>query len=136
MVDNLSPLQRSRAMRSVRSHGTKPEITVRKALWRAGFRFRLHRADLPGRPDIVLPKYQTIVFVHGCFWHSHDCAAGRRPKSNTNYWLPKLIRNKRRDEEAAAALRALGWRVLIIWECEGAAGVAKAIEELQAISVT
>jgi DNA mismatch endonuclease (patch repair protein) len=107
-------------MRAIKSKNTKPELTVRRWLHAAGYRFRLHRRDLPGRPDIVLPKHKAAIFVHGCFWHQHDdpsCRNARKPTSNTKYWEPKFARNKARDDGATADLAALGWRVLTIWEC-------------------
>lgn len=112
---------RSRIMRAIKSKDTAPELTVRRYLHAAGYRFRLHRADLPGRPDIVLPKHKAVIFVHGCFWHQHsskNCRNGKLPQSNTAYWTPKLSRNLERDTAAAAALRKAGWRVLTVWECE------------------
>ena len=106
-------------MSRVRAANTRPEIAVRRLFHRLGYRFRLHRRDLPGTPDLVLPKYRAVVFVHGCFWHQHDCRRGRRqPASNRAYWEPKLARNVERDESAKSALRRMGWRVLTIWECQ------------------
>jgi DNA mismatch endonuclease (patch repair protein) len=108
-------------MAAIRSKGMKPELAVRKLVHSLGFRYRLHRADLPGKPDLVFPKHRAVIFVHGCFWHQHskaDCLDGRPPKSNVQYWLPKLHRNIQRDAEDQAKLEQLGWRVLIIWECE------------------
>lgn len=120
MADKFSKEQRSSIMSKVHSANTTPEIKVRKLLHSLGYRFRLHRHDLPGKPDIVLPKYRTAIFVHGCFWHG--CPTCRhaqiRPKANSNYWNRKLDRNMQRDKENCAALNELGWRVLIIWECE------------------
>ncbi|MGD0799770.1 MAG: DNA mismatch endonuclease Vsr [Terracidiphilus sp.] len=109
--------ERSAIMSRIRSKDTKPEMLVRKALHRLGFRFRLHLRDLPGRPDIVLPKYQTIIQVKGCFWHGHTCRDGRMPKSNRNYWVPKLLRNKKRDISNDRKLRCMGWSVHNLWEC-------------------
>jgi len=118
-MDVFEPDKRSEIMRRVKSTDTKPEIAVRKMIHAMGFRFRLHRKDLPGRPDIVLPRHKKAVLVHGCFWHGHDCPAGRKtPKSNTGYWNQKLQRNSLRDAENLAKLKALGWDVLILWECE------------------
>lgn len=117
-MDRISKADRSRVMRTVRREGTSPERAVRSMLHRAGLRFRLHRKDLPGSPDIVLPRHRGVILVHGCFWHSHNCARGRRPESNTQFWNRKLDENVRRDAENAKALRRLGWRVLVIWECE------------------
>ncbi len=106
-------------MRLVRSKDTAPEKTVRSLLHGLGFRFRLHRKDLPGNPDIVLPKYSTVIFVHGCFWHRHSgCSRATTPKANRDYWLPKFERTVKRDRENVKALRKQGWRVLIVWECE------------------
>ena len=106
-------------MARVRAANTGPEIAVRKVVHRLGYRFRLHRRDLPGTPDLVLPKYRAVVFIHGCFWHQHTCPRGRKqPGSNQEYWGRKLSRNVDRDAEARGALEAMGWRVLTIWECE------------------
>lgn len=106
-------------MARIRSKNTKPEHIVRSLLHRMGYRFRLHRNDLPGCPDIVMPKYKTVVFVHGCFWHQHKgCRDGVVPKTKRRYWGPKLRRNVLRDKEHARVLRQLGWRVVVIWECE------------------
>ncbi len=122
MTDKLSPERRSENMRRIQSKGMKPELAVRRLVHGLGYRFRLHRTDLPGKPDLVLPRHKKIVFVHGCFWHGHGdpaCADGRRqPKSNLDYWLPKLARNKARDTAHIAALTALGWDIAIVWECE------------------
>src|SRR5580692_7495427 len=106
-------------MRRVKSRDTTPERTVRRLLWRLGARYRLDRRDLPGRPDIVLAGRRLVIFVHGCFWHGHDCARGARvPKANRDYWTGKIGRNRTRDVAARAALEAKGWRVETIWECE------------------
>ncbi|MBI1400236.1 very short patch repair endonuclease [Hyphomonas sp.] len=118
MADFVSPEKRSRIMRGIKQKNTKPEFHVRKALHRAGYRFRLHRKDLPGRPDIVLPKYGIVIMVNGCFWHQHaECKEGRLPTSNQEYWVPKLARNVERDREKSEALAALGWNVLTVWAC-------------------
>lgn len=118
-MDVFTPEERSRIMAKVRGKNTAPELLVRKTLHSLGFRFRLHRADLPGKPDITLPRHKKVVFVHGCYWHGHDCRAGRnRPASNTNYWEKKLARNMARDKANIKALRKLGWHSLIVWECE------------------
>jgi len=109
--------ERSANMSRIRSKDTKPEMLVRKALHRLGFRFRLHVRGLPGCPDIVLPKYQTVIQVKGCFWHGHTCPDGRLPKSNRDYWIPKLIRNRKRDKANDRKLRRLGWSVRNLWEC-------------------
>jgi len=116
--DVFSPDKRSEVMRAVKSRDTKPEIALRKALFTKGFRYRLNVRALPGAPDIVLPRYRAIIFVHGCFWHGHDCPRGRRaPKTNAAYWRNKIARNVERDAETIAALQQLGWRVKISWEC-------------------
>jgi DNA mismatch endonuclease (patch repair protein) len=121
MADKLTAIERSRNMASIRSKGMKPELAVRKAAHALGFRFRLHRKDLPGKPDLVFPKYRAVIFVHGCFWHQHPeprCLDGRPPKSNLDYWRPKLARNVERDAASKAMLQEQGWRTLVIWECE------------------
>lgn len=106
-------------MRRVKSRDTSPERTVRRLLTALGARYRLHRADLPGRPDIVMPGRRLAIFVHGCFWHGHDCARGARvPKANRDYWLAKVERNRHRDVDSRAALETDGWRVETVWECE------------------
>lgn len=111
-------MDRAAVMRRVRSRDTGPEIRVRKVLWALGYRYRLHRRDLPGSPDVVFPGRRIALFVHGCFWHGHDCARGARaPKSNVAYWAAKITRNRARDAAQAAALAAAGWRVLVVWEC-------------------
>jgi DNA mismatch endonuclease (patch repair protein) len=119
MTDVFSPEKRSDVMRQVKAKGTTPELKVRKLLWGMGLRYRLHRKDLPGAPDIVLPGRKIAVFVHGCFWHGHDCARGARvPKQNRPYWTQKIERNRQRDVRTQAELRANGWTPLVIWECE------------------
>lgn len=118
MTDNLSKETRSYNMSRIRSKDTKPEMLVRKFLFSQGFRYRLYTNRLPGNPDIVLPKYKCVIFVHGCFWHAHDCRYSVPPKSNQHYWIPKIERNKNRDLHTAAAIRDLNWTVITIWECE------------------
>lgn len=119
MVDNLSREQRKKNMAAIKSRNTKPEKTVRSLIHRMGYRFRLHCKSLPGKPDIVLPKHRKIVFVHGCFWHSHDCKYGLvSPKTNVCYWEEKRLKNKVKDSENLDELRKQGWSVLIIWECK------------------
>ena len=114
-----SPEKRSAIMSLVRSKNTKPELLVRSLLHRMGYRFRLHRKDLPGSPDMVLPKYRTAIFVHGCFWHQHSgCKKATLPNQNAEFWREKFERNVRRDENAQRRLREMGWRVLVLWECE------------------
>lgn len=117
-MDTRSPEQRRRIMQAVRSKDTKPEILVRRLLHAMGYRFRLHRKDLPGKPDIVLPKYRKAIFVHGCFWHAHGCSKGQPPKSQLDYWLPKLEQNINRDRTKIEQLESLGWMVLVVWQCE------------------
>lgn len=118
MVDNRSKKSRSALMSRVGSKNTAPELIVRKYLHERGYRYRLHRSDLPGRPDIVLPARKAAIFVHGCFWHGHGCRIGRPPKSRPEFWLPKLERNRLRDLLNETALTNAGWRVLTIWQCE------------------
>jgi DNA mismatch endonuclease (patch repair protein) len=119
VTDVYPPEKRSAVMRRVKGRDTGPELAVRKALTRLGARYRLHRKDLPGHPDIVLPGRRLALFVHGCFWHGHDCARGARtPKQNRDYWLAKVARNRARDAAAAQALAAMGWRVETVWECD------------------
>jgi DNA mismatch endonuclease (patch repair protein) len=106
-------------MRAVKGRDTGPEMFVRRLVFGMGYRYRLHRKDLPGKPDLVFVARRKVVFVHGCFWHGHDCPRGARvPKQNAEYWMNKIARNKERDAAHLIALKALGWRSLIIWECE------------------
>ncbi len=118
MADNHSPEVRSYNMSRIRSKETKPEEKVRKYLFSQGFRYRKNVKSLPGCPDIVLPKYRTVIFVHGCFWHMHECARFRWPASNKEYWEPKIRRNAERDRINQEKLRADGWDVVVIWECD------------------
>ena len=97
---------------------TAPEMIVRQLLHKLGYRFRLHRKDLPGKPDIILPSRKAAIFVHGCYWHGHGCSKGRLPKSNVDYWQAKIEQNRLRDEQKSSQLEALGWQVLTIWQCE------------------
>jgi DNA mismatch endonuclease (patch repair protein) len=118
-TDVYDAAKRSAVMRRVKSRDTTPEMTVRRALTGLGARYRLHRKDLPGRPDIVMPGRRLALFVHGCFWHGHDCARGSRvPKANRDYWTAKVARNRARDVTAREALEADGWRVETLWECD------------------
>ncbi|MES2535492.1 MAG: DNA mismatch endonuclease Vsr [Pseudomonadota bacterium] len=119
MADTISPERRSRNMAAIRSRDTKPEIAVRKLLHALGFRFRLQRKDLPGRPDIVLPRYNAVVFVNGCFWHQHEgCKLASKPASRQEYWKIKLERNVERDKSSFDKLTELGWQVIVVWECD------------------
>ena len=119
MADFLSMEERSFRMSRIRSDSTKPELKLRLALWRQGFRYRINDKRLPGRPDIVLPKYRTVVFMHGCFWHGHkDCKVYSVPKTNTDFWVAKVARNQDRDQEVWRKLEAKGWSVIIVWECQ------------------
>ena len=117
MPDIVDPETRSRMMSGIRSKNTKPEMMVRRGLHRMGFRFRLHSPDVPGRPDLVLPRFRAAIYVHGCFWHGHDCHLFRFPTTRPEFWRSKIGRNVERDEEVRVTLREEGWRRLIIWEC-------------------
>ncbi|MFV0294924.1 MAG: very short patch repair endonuclease [Hyphomicrobiaceae bacterium] len=117
-MDTRSPAQRRRIMQSVKTKDTGPEMIVRRMLHNHGYRYRLHRKDLPGRPDIVFKGRRKVIFVHGCFWHGHGCSKGKLPKSKLNYWQPKIEQNKTRDDRNIAELEAAGWKVLVIWQCE------------------
>ncbi len=118
-MDKLSAKRRSANMRQIRSKNTAPELLLRRMLHRLGYRFRLHRKDLPGKPDLVFPSRRKVIFVHGCFWHQHSgCREGRVPLSRREYWEPKLGRNQARDAASQASLEEQGWQCLVIWECE------------------
>jgi DNA mismatch endonuclease (patch repair protein) len=117
-MDVLTPEQRHYNMSQIHSKNTKPEITVRKWLWHRGYRYRLHKKDLPGKPDIILPKYKSVIFIHGCFWHRHDCKYASQPKTNKEFWENKLNNNAKRDKQNVKNLVDAGWQVLVIWECE------------------
>ncbi|MEX0450171.1 very short patch repair endonuclease [Spiribacter sp. 221] len=117
MTDVLTPDQRSRVMGRIRGSNTKPELWVRRGLFALGFRYRLHQRQLPGTPDLVLPRYRAVIFVNGCFWHGHDCHLYRLPSTRTDFWQSKIEKTRIRDKKNNARLRELGWRVLIIWEC-------------------
>jgi len=118
MADKLSPERRSENMRRIRSKNMKPELLVRSLIHRKGYRYRLHCRDLPGKPDLVFGSRRKVIFVHGCFWHNHHCRNAHVPRSNVNYWGPKLQRNAARAAKNLKALIASGWRSLVIWECE------------------
>ncbi|MCM2249742.1 MAG: very short patch repair endonuclease [Geothrix sp.] len=119
MADSVSPGKRSWIMAQIKGKDTLPELAVRSMAHRMGFRFRLHSAGLPGKPDLVFPRLGRVVFVHGCFWHGHRCREGRRvPKSNQSYWISKIAANKARDARTRRKLRRAGWSVLVVWECQ------------------
>ncbi|WP_080890877.1 MULTISPECIES: very short patch repair endonuclease [Bradyrhizobium] len=125
-MDQVEPAVRSRMMRAIKGKDTGPERAVRAALHTAGYRYRLHRRDLPGSPDIVLPRFRIAVQVNGCFWHRHDCKKGRRtPSSNANYWGPKLAKNRQRQMASNRALVERGWKVAIVWECQIEQGISE-----------
>jgi DNA mismatch endonuclease (patch repair protein) len=117
MTDTVSKQTRSKMMSAVRAKNTKLEVEIRRRLFAQGFRYRLHARDLPGTPDMVLPKYSTVIFVHGCFWHYHGCSRSTIPDSRRNWWRKKLEDNRTRDAKALVELRNNGWRVAVIWEC-------------------
>lgn len=118
MADNRTPQQRRQTMQAIPSKDTLPERVVRRMLHSRGYRYRLHPASLPGKPDIVFPSRRKAIFVHGCFWHRHGCKYGKLPKSRQDYWRPKLEANRERDSQKEAELRTLGWSVLTVWQCE------------------
>jgi len=117
MSDTVPPEIRSRMMAGIKGKDTKPEMIVRHLLHERGFRYRLHRKDLPGKPDLVLPKYAAVILVHGCFWHRHDCRFFKLPGTRTEWWSQKLEQNRTRDQRNIQELRQSGWRVLVVWEC-------------------
>lgn len=117
MVDVVDSATRSRMMSGIRGRNTKPEMQIRSLLHRHGFRFRLHVRDLPGKPDIVLPRYHAVIFVNGCFWHGHDCSLFKWPNTRPDFWRTKIETNRANDHKATEALLASGWRVGIVWEC-------------------
>lgn len=117
MPDVVDAATRSRMMAGIRGKDTKPELALRKALFARGFRYRLHAPDLPGKPDMVLPRYRATIFVNGCFWHGHDCPLFRLPGTRTEFWKAKIDRNRERDAEIAGRISDAGWRQLIVWEC-------------------
>ncbi len=135
MVDVVDSATRSRMMSGIRGRNTKPEILIRSLLHRQGFRFRLHVRDMPGKPDIVLPRYRALLFVHGCFWHGHNCPLFKLPGTRPDFWREKIDRNRTNDSRAKEALLANGWRVGIIWECalrgagKNTEGVAQSLAE-------
>jgi len=127
MADNRSPESRSALMSRIRGKDTAPEVTVRRVLHSLGYRFRLHRRDLPGTPDIVFPSRQKVIFVNGCFWHAHGCRIGRPPKTRLEFWLPKLQKNCLKDKRDLRALRSSGWGAMTVWQCQ--TGLRDALEE-------
>lgn len=134
MPDTISKVRRSENMRRIRSQDMKPEMLVRKLSHRLGYRHRLHGKKLPGKPDLVYPGRRKVIFVHGCFWHQHgdpECKIARRPRSNREYWDPKLDRNMERDLQNQARLREMGWDYLIVWECEARAAQREGTEVLE-----
>ena len=118
MSDIFSKSKRSEIMSRISGRETKPEIEVRKFLFAHGFRYRKNDKRYPGKPDIVLPKYRTVIFVHGCFWHGHSCPAGKLPETNRDFWENKIAKNIQRDEKNVEALKEMGWNVIVIWQCE------------------
>lgn len=118
MTDNRTPASRSALMSRIGGKHTVPEVFVRRMLHELGYRFRLHRKDLPGTPDIVFPSRRKVIFVNGCFWHAHGCGIGQPPKSRRRFWVTKLERNRARDRRNVADLRAMGWRALTVWQCQ------------------
>lgn len=121
-MDSLTPSQRSERMSRIRDKNTKPELLVRRYLHAKGFRYRLHRKDLPGKPDLVFSRYNAVILVQGCFWHGHECQKGRVPGTRSDFWRTKIETNRARDALSRARLEARGWRVLEVWECDLYAG--------------
>ena len=130
MTDVVDPATRSRMMSGIRAKNTKPELLVRSLLHKKGFRFRLHRKDLPGKPDIVLPQYKAALFVHGCFWHGHDCSFFKLPATRSDFWKQKIDGNRARDICQLDELQAKGWRTIVVWECATRKGAAMSMDEL------
>ncbi|OMG56599.1 very short patch repair endonuclease [Azonexus hydrophilus] len=135
MADIVSPDIRSRMMTGIKGKNTRPEIAVRKEMFRRGFRYRLHAKELPGKPDIVFPRFRAVVFVHGCFWHGHDCHLFRLPSTRPEFWKTKIDRNRQNDAKSIEALLSSGWRVAVIWECstrgKKESGLLSVADELQ-----
>ena len=131
-VDTLSKAERSRRMSGVRQRGTNLELLVRRGLHNRGLRFSPQESALPGRPDLVLPARQAVVFVHGCFWHAHECRLGKRPSSNARFWEHKALANRERDAKKETELTSLGWRVFVVWQCElvGGRGESESLDRL------
>jgi DNA mismatch endonuclease, patch repair protein len=129
-MDVLTPQQRSHCMRNISSKNTKPEMLVRKALFALGLRYRIHRKDLPGTPDLVFPRLRAVILIHGCFWHGHGCNLFVIPQTNRDFWMRKIEGNRARDRKSVQQLRNLGWRVLIVWECVIRGGHKQPVEVL------
>ncbi len=135
MVDVLTPAQRQLNMSRIRARDTKPEMILRRGLHAKGLRFRLHRKDLPGRPDIVFPSRRAVILIHGCFWHGHGCALTKVPQTNSEFWKSKIQRNIERDRQSTSKLQETGWRVLVIWECLTRGPRRLSVDEIIARSV-
>lgn len=118
MIDHVSKEKRSEIMKRIGGKDTTPELMVRKLIYSLGFRYRLHGKELPGKPDLVFSGRKKVIFVHGCFWHGHNCKKGKPPKTNLDYWLPKLNENQARDARNQKLLESMGWQVLVLWQCE------------------
>ena len=130
-MDIWSKPKRSEVMSKIRGKNTKPELILRSQLFKSGFRFRIHQKNLPGKPDIVLAKYKTAIFVHGCFWHYHkDCKEGRIPSTNSKFWQEKLFKNIEKDEKHIAELKEMEWKVIVVWECEIEKNLVQTLEKL------
>jgi DNA mismatch endonuclease (patch repair protein) len=134
MADRVTSEQRSRMMAAVHGANTEPELYVRRQLFSAGFRFRLHAKELAGKPDIVLPRFRTAVFVHGCFWHGHSCARGKRPATNVEFWQAKIDGNIRRDRKNRSALKAAGWSAVVVWQCRLESSTRALLKRLESLS--
>lgn len=130
-MDNLSKKDRSLNMSHIKSKNTSLEILVRKKLFADGFRYKINDSSLPGKPDIVLPKYHTVIFVNGCFWHRHNCKLATIPKTNTEYWINKFKKNEENDEKNYRLLRNYGWHVIVVWECEIKEDIDKLISTIE-----
>lgn len=130
MVDVVDSATRSRMMSGIRAKNTRPEILIRKALHRKGFRYTLHNARLPGKPDLALPRYRAIIFIHGCFWHGHECKLFKWPSTRPEFWRNKIFGNRSRDQKHVEALMASGWRVLIVWECSTRPQIGHALDKV------
>ncbi len=118
MADKFDKKTRSRVMASVKNKNTKPEVNIRKALFAKGLRYKIHNKNLPGCPDLVFPKYKAVIFIHGCFWHNHDCKHGQLPSTNVAFWKEKLEKNEKRDRRSIVELKDIGWKVKVIWLCQ------------------